>query len=161
MKQLDTPSLDRLVEQARMSPRLRMNANLHEHLDDPVQRLAIAMEPDTVIRPHRHEHTWELLLPLRGRFVVLWFDNSGHVTERVVLGETCQAQETPAGVWHAVASLDAGGIIFEVKQGPYRPFVAGDFAPGYAHDDAARDGVLNAWYRQAQVGDRLAWGMAG
>ena len=32
------------------------------------------MEPDTLIRPHRHPQTWELLLPLRGRFIVLHFD---------------------------------------------------------------------------------------
>ncbi|MCL0374883.1 hypothetical protein M3C02_24710, partial [Klebsiella pneumoniae subsp. pneumoniae] len=26
--------------------------------------------PGTYVRPHRHPHTFELLLPLRGRFVV-------------------------------------------------------------------------------------------
>ncbi len=160
MKQLEISALDQLVDEARRSPRLRMNVNLHAQLDDPVQRLAIAMEPETVIRPHRHEQTWELLLPLRGRFIVLWFDGGGRVCDRVVLGETCQVQETPAGVWHAVSSLDAGGIIFEVKQGPYRPFETRDFAPGYAVDDAARDGALNAWYRNARPGERLP-GWAG
>ncbi|HBW4050711.1 TPA: cupin fold metalloprotein, WbuC family, partial [Klebsiella pneumoniae] len=29
------------------------------------------------MRPHRHPHTFELLLPLRGRFVVLNFDDRG------------------------------------------------------------------------------------
>ncbi len=155
MKQLNSWQLDQLSEQARQSARLRMNTNFHEVLEDPVQRLAIAMEPDTVIRPHRHLHTWELLLPLRGRFVVLWFDDQGAVTERVVLGQDCAVQETPAGVWHAVLSLDAGGVIFEVKQGPYRPFTPLDYAPGFADDDVARDAALNDWYAQAQPGGRL------
>ncbi|MEY7168409.1 WbuC family cupin fold metalloprotein, partial [Enterobacter hormaechei] len=38
------------------------------------------MEPGTYVRPHRHPHTFELLLPLRGRFVVLNFDDRGTVT---------------------------------------------------------------------------------
>lgn len=74
------------------------------------------MEPGTYIRPHRHRHTFELLLPLKGRFVVLNFDDHGVVTNRVVLGETCTALEMEAGTWHTVLSLDAGGMVFEVKQ---------------------------------------------
>ncbi|MDO2167347.1 WbuC family cupin fold metalloprotein, partial [Escherichia coli] len=35
--------------------------------------------PGTYVRPHRHPHTFELLLPLRGRFVVLNFDDRGTV----------------------------------------------------------------------------------
>jgi cupin fold WbuC family metalloprotein len=158
LKQLDLAMLDTLSTQAKASPRLRANANLHDELSDPIQRLAIAMEPDTVIRPHRHAQTWELLTALRGRFIVLLFNEDGVVTERVVLGEGCSVQETPAGVWHGVLSLDSGGVIFEVKRGPYMPINAADFAPGYAADDAAQGAELNRWYAQAQVGDRL-WGL--
>ncbi|MDU9467675.1 cupin fold metalloprotein, WbuC family, partial [Escherichia coli] len=42
--------------------------------------------PGTYVRPHRHPHTFELLLPLRGRFVVLNFDDRGTVTHRAILG---------------------------------------------------------------------------
>ncbi len=147
--------LDKLSEQAQASPRLRANANLHDELGDPIQRLAIAMEPGTVIRPHRHLQTWELLTALRGRFVVLLFDDSGVVTQRAILGEDCQVLETPAGVWHGVLSLDSGGVIFEVKRGPYLPIGGADFAPGYANDDAAQGSELNRWYAQARVEDKL------
>ena len=155
MKQLDLAMLDTLSAQAKASPRLRANANLHDELSDPIQRLAIAMEPETVIRPHRHAHTWELLTALRGRFIVLLFNDDGVVTERVVLGEGCAVQETPAGGWHGVLSLDTGGVIFEVKRGPYTPINSADFAPGYEVDDAQQGAELNRWYAQAQVGDRL------
>ncbi|OXK65154.1 hypothetical protein CD802_26780, partial [Escherichia coli] len=40
------------------------------------------LPPGTYVRPHRHPHTFELLLPLRGRFVVLNFDDRGTVTHR-------------------------------------------------------------------------------
>jgi len=157
LKQLDLAMLDTLSTQAKASPRLRANANLHDELSDTIQRLAIAMEPDTIIRPHRHAQTWELLTALRGRFLVLLFSDDGVVIERVVLGEGCSVQETPAGVWHGVLSLDTGGVIFEVKRGPYMPINGADFAPGYEADDAAQGAKLNLWYAQAKVGDRL-WG---
>lgn len=150
MKRLDHAALDDLARQARHSPRLRANFNLHEQLSDPVQRLAIAMEPDTLVLPHRHPHTWEVLFPLRGRFVVLVFDAAGRaVVERTVLGEETSVLELSAGTWHAVLSLDSGGIIFEVKQGGYVPVPPGDTAAWSAGLDAA---TLNAWYASAGVG---------
>ena len=135
------------------SPRRRANHNLHGELSDPVQRLAIAMEPDTLVLPHRHPQTWEMLFPLRGRFLVLHFDATGRVTERTVLGEDCQVLENPAGTWHAVLSLDQGGVIFEVKQGPYLPVGEADQAPWAARRSAEE---LNAWYASARVGDCFA-----
>lgn len=75
MKQITAHELTAMSEQAASVPRLRAHRTLHEELSDPVQRLAIAMEPGTYIRPHRHPQTWELLTPLRGRFVVLQFND--------------------------------------------------------------------------------------
>lgn len=155
MKQLTDSSLDTLSQQARLSPRLRANHNLHEDLNDPVQRLAIAMEPDTYVRPHRHAQTWELLAALRGRFVVLLFDDAGVVTERIVLGEECRVIEFPANTWHAVLSLDSGGVIFEVKHGPYAPLTEKDFAPWGKAGEGDEAAQMNAWYARAQVGDKL------
>ena len=153
MKQLTDSLLDALTLQARQSPRRRANHNLHEDLGDPVQRLAIAMEQDTCVRPHRHPHTWEMLFPLRGRFVVLHFDDAGTVIRRAVLGEDCSVLENPAGQWHAVLSLDSGGIVFEVKQRAYAPVAEADYAPWPPAGEGAAE--LIAWYARARVGDRL------
>lgn len=150
MKQISRQALDALSQQAAQSPRRRANRNLHEMLDDPVQRLAIAMEPDTYVRPHRHPQTWELLYPLRGRFVVLHFDQGGRVMARAVLGEDCATLETPAGLWHAVLSLDPGGVIFEVKRGPYAPVAPADYS---WWSPAEGTPEMLAWYARAQPGD--------
>lgn len=152
MKQLTDLMLNELAVQAQHSPRLRANHNLHTNLDDAIQRLAIAMEPGTLVLPHRHPHTFEVLLPLRGRFVVLTFDEDGRVTERTVLGEQTAVAEIPANTWHAVLSLDAGGVIFEVKHGPYAPLPPQDVADWSAGKSA---GELNGWYAQARVGERF------
>jgi cupin fold WbuC family metalloprotein len=152
VKKLTAANLTTLSQQARVSPRLRANSNLHQELSDPIQRLAIAMEPDTLIVPHRHPHTWEILTALRGRFTVLVFDDKGRVKERAVLGEDTSVVEIPAGGWHAVLSHDAGAVIFEVKHGPYAPIADSDIA-AWSKGCTAAD--LNAWYAQAQVGDEF------
>ena len=154
MTQLTDNLLDELSRQAQQSPRLRANHNLHQESSDPIQRLAIAMEPDTLVRPHRHLHTWEMLLPLRGRFVVLCFDDAGIVTSRTVLGEGCAVIEMPVATWHAVLSLDSGGGVFEGEHGPYDPQTGSEFSPWGAAEASARS--LKAWYAQGQVWDCLA-----
>jgi cupin fold WbuC family metalloprotein len=154
LKQITTTDLAALAAQAQASPRRRANRNLHERLDDPIQRLAIAMEPDTYVRPHRHPHTWELLYPLAGRFIVLHFDEAGTVTDRALLGVDSRVVETPAGGWHAVLSLDPGAVIFEVKHGPYAPIAEADYAPWSPPADTPDVTSLLAWYAIAQVGER-------
>lgn len=54
MKQITLSDMQQQSEAAATSPRLRAHRNFHPELSDPVQRLAIAMEPGTYIRPHRH-----------------------------------------------------------------------------------------------------------
>lgn len=153
LKALTTSDLTALALQAAGSPRLRANHNLHTELADPVQRLAIAMEPDTLVLPHRHPHTWEILAALSGRFTVLTFDETGRVSERRELGEDTRVVEIAAGAWHAVLSRDAGAVIFEVKQGPYTPVSEADVA-AWGKDRSAAE--LNAWYATARVGERIA-----
>jgi len=153
MKTITLADMQQQSEAAANSPRLRQHRNLHPELSDPVQRLAIAMEPGTYVRPHRHPHTFELLLPLRGRFVVLNYDDHGKVTHRAVLGEECTALEMAAGTWHSVLSLDNGGIIFEVKHGGYQPVTEQDSAPWAPAEGEAGTAELVQWYAQAQVGD--------
>ena len=155
MKQITLSDLQQQSEAAASAPRLRAHRNFHPELSDPIQRLAIAMEPGTYIRPHRHRHTFELLLPLKGRFVVLNFDDHGVVTNRVVLGETCTALEMEAGTWQTVLSLDAGGMVFEVKQGAYQPLAEMDTMAGAPAEGQPGTAEMMAWYAIAQPGDRF------
>lgn len=121
--------LDQLTATAQASPRLRANRNFHPELTAPVQRLAIAMEPGTYVRPHRHMNSWELLSPLRGAFDLVLFDEAGVLTARHRLAaDASRVIEMPAGTWHSVVSLATGSVIFEVKEGPYQPVAADSLA---------------------------------
>ena len=112
---------------------MRMNYNFHEKLDDPVNRLLNAMEPGTYLRPHRHLNPAkdEIFLLLRGRVAVFLFDETGEITDTLVLDPLAgiYGAEIKAGVWHGLLVLDSGSVIYEVKQGPFAPLSPENMAP--------------------------------
>jgi cupin fold WbuC family metalloprotein len=130
---IDKQLLDETTEKAKLSPRLRMNCNFHKELDDPVNRLLNGIEIGTYLRPHRHYNPDrdEIFLLLRGRVVILVFDDAGNVTKHVVLDprQGCYGGEIPAGVWHGLLVLESGSVIYEVKQGPFAPLSPENMAP--------------------------------
>ncbi len=156
IKQITQDTLCDLITQAAHSPRLRQNLNIHPAPEDEVQRLAIAMEPGTYVRIHRHPHTWEMLTALRGRFLVLTYDESGKVTERLWLGAETKLLEIPANTWHSVLSLDEGAVIFEVKHGAYQPVQEQDYLPGTPPEGDERVKATLEWYAKAEVGETFS-----
>ncbi len=154
-----------LTGEARLSPRLRKNLNVHAVLEDGIQRLFNAMEPGTYVRPHRHARPsgWELMMVVRGAFCVLRFDAAGWVIDRVELraGDGDCAVEIPAYAWHSVASLASGTVMFEVKPGPYSPLEDKHFA---AWAPPEGDAAAPAWahrFAAAQPGERADFGASG
>ena len=119
---LDDTLLDGLEAKAVQSPRLRMNLNLHDSLEAPAQRLLNALEPGTAIPIHRHRHTSETYVLLRGRMFVVFYDSMGGTIERFLLDPNAGKYgiHIPAGQWHAVEVIEPS-VILEVKDGPYMP----------------------------------------
>lgn len=66
---IDKTLLDTVSDQAKASPRLRMNYNFHQSLDGMCHRFLNAVEPGTEVPIHRHKHTSETVVCLRGRLV--------------------------------------------------------------------------------------------
>lgn len=121
-----------LSAQASKADRRRAHLNTHDSLDAEVQRLFIATEPGTYIRPHRHResHKWEFFVVLEGALDLLLFDDSGAVTERAEMSPAkVRAVEVPPGTWHTYVCREPGTVALEVKQGGYIPTAESDFAP--------------------------------
>ena len=112
-----------MIAHAKESPRLRMNYNFHQSLDDKCQRLLNALEPGTVVPIHRHPTKDESFVLLKGKIRVNLFDDAGKVTETVVLNpsDDVYGVDIPKNVWHNVECLESGSVIFEVKEGPFVP----------------------------------------
>ncbi len=128
MQIINQQLLDQVSEQAQNHPRLRMNHNFHDSVEAHVQRLLNALEPGTQLPIHRHRHTEETYVLLRGRMKVMYYDDHGTETESTILDpkESAYGIHIPKGQWHSLEVLEPGSVIFEVKEGPYAPLGAED-----------------------------------
>lgn len=115
--------LNTVTGQAKASSRLRMNFNLHDSLDAKAQRLLNALEPETVLPVHRHSHTAETYIVLRGSIRVIFYNDAKLLTAEFLIDpkEKEYGIHIPAGQWHTLEVLESGTVIFEVKDGPYAP----------------------------------------
>lgn len=116
--------LDKLTEQAKASPRLRMNLDLRNSAEDKSQRMLNAIEPGSPLPIHRHQKTSETVVCIRGRLVEEYYDELERIcTVAIELSPNgpVVAVNIPAGQWHTVRALESGTVIMEVKDGPYEP----------------------------------------
>ena len=128
MKLITSEILDNLTEQALHNVRLRMNYNLHKKESDPVQKLFNALEPGTDLPVHRHEDIAETYIVVRGSLNLILYNCDREVLETIEVNPTkgVYGVDIPAGMWHTVEALEHGTIIFEVKEGPYKPMESDD-----------------------------------
>ncbi|HZK08706.1 MAG TPA: WbuC family cupin fold metalloprotein [Bacteroidales bacterium] len=125
--------IDEFTREAQQSPRRRMNYNFHPNHEDPLHRMLNAMEPGTYVQPHKHENPdkFEIFLALRGRFVVFTFDDSGNITDHIILDSRSgnYGVEISKRTYHTLVSLEPGSVAYEVKEGPYTASTSKNFAP--------------------------------
>lgn len=149
---IDQATLDLVSEQARASPRKRKNLNFHGCDADASHRLLNAIEPGSYIPPHRHQDAAkdESIVVLRGRIGAVFFDDSGAITESVILeaGGRRPMVNVPHGTFHTVLALEPGTVFFEAKAGPYFPLGASERAPwAPAEGEAGAAGDLSGLER--------------
>ena len=118
---IDKNLLDQVSAQAKAAPRLRMNYNFHQSLEDKCHRMINAVEPGTVVPIHRHPTKDESFVILRGKVRVTTHNDDGSIIEDVVLSQESgnYGVDIPKNVWHKLESLESGSVIFECKEGPF------------------------------------------
>lgn len=125
---IDNALLDRLTEEAKASPRKRMNYDLRTSAEDSSQRMLNALEPGTEVPIHRHMKSTETVVMLRGRAIQYIYNDAGEVIDRIALeaGGPCSMMSVEVGQWHRLESLETGTVIFEAKDGKYEPIAPED-----------------------------------
>lgn len=130
---IDAGLMDGLLGEAAGLPRRRKNFNFHDRPDHPCQRLMNVMYPGSYIRPHRHLNAdkAEMLVVLRGRMGIVFFDDAGNVTDTALVeaGGDKVAVNIPPGRFHTAVALDVPLVVFEAKAGPYVPHAPEELAP--------------------------------
>ena len=120
---IDNALLDEVSFKAKASPRLRMNYNFHQSLEEKCHRFLNAVEPGTVVPIHKHPTKDESFVILRGKVRVTTHNDEGSIIEDVVLSQESgnYGVDIPKNVWHKLESLESGSVIFECKEGPFVP----------------------------------------
>ena len=113
--------LDKLTEEAKASPRLRMNYDLRNSDQDQSQRMLNALEPGTVMPIHRHKKTSETCVCVRGHFEEYFYDENGNLTETIDMVPGGTILNIEKGQWHSLKCLESGTILLEAKDGKYEP----------------------------------------
>lgn len=125
--------LDELVKNAKASPRLRANLDLRNSAEDLSQRMLNALEPGTVMPIHRHKETSETCVCIRGHFEEYLYGytgtrsdgtpdpNSFGIVETVDMYPGGPILNIEKGQWHSLKCLESGTVLFEAKDGAYRP----------------------------------------
>lgn len=123
MKIIDEHLLNELSLEAKSLPRLRMNYNFHQSLDDKCHRMLNAVEPGTEVPIHRHPTKDESFVILRGKVRSTTYNDDGSIIDSVVLSQEdgVYGVDIPKGIWHKLESLEPNSVIFECKEGPFVP----------------------------------------
>jgi len=153
VKTITAADLAELSGKAVAAERRRAHLNVHASLDANVQRLFIATEPDTYMRPHRHPeaHKWEYFMVLKGRIDLLVFSDAGELRQRIPLSpDTTIATEIPPGVFHAYVCMQPGTLAMEIKEGAYIPTPEADFASWAPAERSAGASAYLQWMQTAQ-----------
>ena len=113
--------LDELTEKAKESPRLRCNLDLRNSANDQSQRMLNALEPGTMMPIHRHKGSSETCVCIRGHFEEYFYDEHGNLTDTIDMVPGGVVLNIEKGQWHSLNCLESGTVLFEAKDGPYRP----------------------------------------
>ena len=155
---LDQALFNAVAAEARRSPRLRRNHNLHAE-PDPVQRFLNVLQPGTYVRPHRHCREqpgagFECFVVLQGAIGLLVLDGEGRVLarERLEAAGPLRGVELAENQFHTLVALAPDTVMFELKQGPYLPTADKDFLtafpaegePGAAEQERAWRALFDA-----------------
>ena len=129
---IDEALLDKVGGEAIRSERLRMNYDLRNTPEDNSQRMLNALEMGTVLPIHRHMHTSETIVILRGHLREDFYDDGGRLTESFDLrpGGPLFGLNIPVGQWHSFEVLEGGTVIMEAKDGKWAPLTPEELFPG-------------------------------
>ena len=124
---IDSNLFDELMKKAAESPRLRMNRDMRNSVEDKSQRMLNALEVGTILPIHRHRNSSETQILLRGKIDVIFYDDNGTEVERFHLDPRngMYAVNVPIGQWHNLEVIEPA-VIFEAKDGAYAPLTEED-----------------------------------
>ena len=115
--------INKVSNKAKTSVRKRCNYSFHNSNSEYIQRFLNAAEPNTYVRPHKHESPdkVEIFSILKGRILVIEFDDYGNISDYIILDSEKgnKIVEIQLKTYHSFIVLKEGSVLYEIKEGPY------------------------------------------
>lgn len=123
---IDKGLFNKVAEEAKSSPRLRMNFDLRNDENEQSQRMLNVLLPGTKSPIHRHQDTAETVVCLEGTCIERYYDNEGNETDCFTLsaGSDLIGVQIPAGQFHSLEVPEEWkekAVILEFKAGKFEP----------------------------------------
>lgn len=157
-KRVTAEEIDRMIDEAQGSVRRRVHRELHEGGGSALfQRFINVLIPGSFVTPHLHPqpNRWEWFQIIHGAVVVLIFDRSGVVIDRIELTPTTiTGVEIEPQAIHTIAALEPSALL-ELKPGPWDPATDKEFVSWAPREQEPLAAACEQWYRSASIGDRF------
>lgn len=104
------------------SPLRRARYCLHTDTMDSLQEMIIYLLKNSFIAPHRHNRNPESLTIIKGRGLVVFFENDGTIRDFFVLGTSpgdIPFYRINRNIWHTLIPLTEFIVIHEISKGPF------------------------------------------
>lgn len=123
---IDKELFNKVAEEAKASPRLRMNFDLRNDENEQSQRMLNVLLSGTKSPIHRYAETSETVLCLEGTCIERYYDNEGKETDCFTLsaGSDLIGVQIPAGQYHSIEVPEEWkekAVILEFKAGKFEP----------------------------------------
>lgn len=149
--EVDDATIEMLLDAAAAEPKRRARLNLHHDDSDLIHEMIIAFRGDSLNMPHRHVGKSESMHVMRGRLIVVIFDDDGKEIRRTMLGAKDwrgipNVFRMAAPLWHTVIPLDDKVVVHETTNGPFMPGQNMEIPPW-----APAESELAAWVEGLRV----------
>lgn len=144
VRRMNSDLLQKLIQESRVSPRLRAPKALHPDEYHGPQALINPIQPGSYIRPHRHAGM-EIWVPVKGRLMLCIFDEDGNRLERVPLshGEIVYFS-VPEHTFHSAFAMEPDSVFLNISQGPFDPRAYKEF-PSWAPEERADSAIVGKY----------------
>ena len=107
-KLISNDCIEAVIEKSKRASRKRVPILVHDSYDEIPQRFVNCMASDSYIKPHKHESDsqWELVTWISGDMLVIIFDDSGRILNKVKMGQySNRVMEIQRNQYHSYVPL--------------------------------------------------------
>ncbi|MCD6048365.1 MAG: hypothetical protein K0S08_2012 [Gammaproteobacteria bacterium] len=157
IKIIELDYVNMMQDKASLAFNSRAPILLNADFDESPQRFVNCLCSMSYVRPHKHmlPNQWELMCWLAGEIYAIFFDDDGHVVERIEMGENAaRIIEIPTGIYHTFYAKTYSSYL-EVRNCSYQPVVDRVYADWAPDGNHPYQKLFAKYLGQTKIGEKV------